>query len=54
MRPRIEARDPATHLFDVEIARFNVEPVEIGDLQFPARQWFEVACITDDVIVVEI
>ena len=37
-RSGIEPRKPAAELFEAQLALFQVEAVEIGDLEFATRQ----------------
>src|SRR5262249_20966078 len=38
---RIEPRHPAAHELDLELACFEVEPIQVGDLELAARAWLQ-------------
>ena len=50
----IEPGVTAAHDLDVELAFFEVEAVEVGDLEFATWRGFEVARQADDLVVVEV
>lgn len=53
MGTRVKPGVTTAHLFNIEVARFHVEPVEISDLQLTPRGRLQVAGELDDAVVVK-
>ena len=54
MRPGVEPSEPGAQPVDLQIAPFEVAPVDVGDLQLAAGARLDLLGNADDVAVVEV
>jgi ClpX C4-type zinc finger len=50
----IEPSDSAPHMLDRELTAFEINAVEVGDLQFSSRRWPQARCNLERIAIVEI